>query len=50
MSPLVLSLAGFERVNGIEYTQSWLASPAPPRKASYEELLALRLLVAGATS
>lgn len=38
MSPLAFSLAGFERVDGVEYAQSWIVSAAPPRKVADEDL------------
>lgn len=28
MSPLAFTLAGFERIDGVEYAQSWLVQPA----------------------
>ncbi len=33
MSPLAFSLAGFERVDGVEYAQSWIVSAPTPRGA-----------------
>jgi hypothetical protein len=47
MSPCAFSLAGFERVDGVEYAQSWLVSAAEPRKTSHQESPAVRLTVAG---
>ena len=29
MSPLAFTLAGLERLDGIEFAQSWLVSPPP---------------------
>src|SRR5262249_47603552 len=29
MSPQAFTLAGFERIEGVEYAQSWLVSPHP---------------------
>jgi hypothetical protein len=28
MSPQAFSLTGFERINGVDYAQSWLVMPA----------------------
>lgn len=46
-SPLAFSLAGFERVESVEYAQSWIVCAPPVQNSSYGGLSTARLRVVG---